>query len=285
MPSEFYELLLGPSMTYSCAYWGRGATTLEEAQADKHDLIAGKLALSPGMRLLDVGCGWGTLARHAADRYGVDAVGVTLSARQAEWANRGGGAGGATVTVRLQDYRDVDDGPYDAISSVGMFEHVGRSRLKVYFEKLYNLLKPGGKLLNHAISAVPKSAAQPQPPFPSLLPRRPPWKRPGFDRDSFIERYVFPDGELIEVGAVVSAMQDAGFEVRHVESLREHYGPTLRCWVANLERNWDEAVAAAGERRARIWHLYLAGSARTFETGRTSVHQVLGAKPAPRPSL
>ncbi len=282
--NRFYELLLGPAMTYSCAYWKPGVTTLEEAQAAKHDLIATKLALKPGMRLLDVGCGWGTLARHAAERYGVQAVGITLSVRQVEWAQRAVGAessaGGRPVTIRLQDYREVADGPYDAISSVGMFEHVGRSRLQTYFERLYDLLAPGGRLLNHAISALPRTGArQPTNDFPSLVPR---WllRRPtGFDRDSFIDRYVFPDGELIEVGEVVSAMQAVGFEVLHVESLRQHYGPTLRAWVANLEAHWDEAVAAVGERRARIWRLYLAASARTFETGRTAVHQVLGQKP------
>lgn len=187
----------------------------------------------------------------------------------------------AAVTIRLQDYREVDDGPFDAISSVGMFEHVGRARLQTYFTRLYSLLEPGGRLLNHAISALPKSGCRPQTEldYPSLLPRWLLRRRTGFDRGSFIDRYVFPDGELIEVGEVVSAMQEAGFEVCHVESLREHYGPTLRAWLANLEHNWDQAVAAVGDRRARIWRLYMAASARTFETGRTSVHQVVGVKP------
>jgi cyclopropane-fatty-acyl-phospholipid synthase len=309
--NRFYELVLGPAMTYSCGYWKPGVSTLEEAQAAKHDLIATKLRLEAGMRLLDVGCGWGALVRHMAARYGVRAVGVTLSARQVEWASQvqagmsasgaragmgGAGMGGAGttgtgagvahgtagVTIRLQDYRDVDDGPFDAISSVGMFEHVGRAQLQTYFTHLYSLLVPGGRLLNHAISALPKTAdrRRTEPNYPSLVPRWLLRRRSGFDRGSFIDRYVFPDGELIEVGEVVSAMQQAGFEVCHVESLREHYGPTLRAWVANLERNWDQAAAAVGERRARIWRLYMAASARTFETGRTSVHQVLGIKPA-----
>ncbi|MGC8626763.1 MAG: class I SAM-dependent methyltransferase [Acidimicrobiales bacterium] len=287
--NQFYELVLGPSMTYSCAYWKPGVKTLEEAQQAKHDLIAAKLRLAPGVRLLDLGCGWGTLARHAAQNYGATVVGVTLSAQQVGWAWRAQGTGArngaGTVTIRLQDYREVNDGPYDAISSVGMFEHVGRSRLQTYFGRLYDLLAPGGRLLNHAISALPVSRArQPALAFPSIVPRWLLRRRFGFDRDSFIDRYVFPDGELIELGEVVTAMQLAGFEVLHVESLREHYGPTLRAWVANLERNWDKAVAAVGERRARTWQLYMAASALTFETARTSVHQVLGQKP-PVPSL
>jgi len=298
--NKFYELVLGPSMTYSCAYWQPGTPTLEDAQAAKHDLIATKLGLSRGMRLLDVGCGWGSFAHHAAAGYGVEVVGVTLSARQAEWAGAsdraaavaapGDGmtpaAHGATVSIRLQDYRQVGDGPYEAISSVGMSEHVGRSNLPVYFAKLHSLLRPGGKLLNQAISALPPAARPPLMPFPSPLPSWfASWVTPGgrgFGRDSFIDRYVFPDGELVEVGAVVSAMQEAGLEVIQVESLREHYGPTLRSWVANLEHNWDAAVTTAGERRARIWRLYMAASARTFETGRTSVHQVLARRPADR---
>jgi cyclopropane-fatty-acyl-phospholipid synthase len=284
--NDFYRLVLGPSMTYSCGVWTDASIGLDQAQANKYDLISRKAGLEPGQRLLDVGCGWGGMVMHAASRYGVDAVGITLSARQQEWAakaiaDRGLGS---SVQVRVQDYRDVDDGPYDAASSIGMFEHVGLVRLREYFDRLYRLLKPGGRLLNHGISRQPPGAeAQPRA-WPSPLPkltavgRRGTGARTGFKRDSFIDRYVFPDGELHEVGAVISVMQDVGFEVRHVESLREHYGLTLRAWVANLEANWDAAVRAAGQARARVWRLYMAASALNFETGRTAIHQVLGVK-------
>jgi cyclopropane-fatty-acyl-phospholipid synthase len=160
------------------------------------------------------------------------------------------------VEIRLQDYRAVEDGPYDAISSIGMFEHVGEARLAEYFGRLRSLLAPGGRLLNHGIS-------------------RPPGDKPRLPPRSFINRYVFPDGELHEVGRVVSIMQQSGFEVRHLEALREHYALTLRRWVANLEANWDDAVGEAGEGRARVWRLYMAGSAVNFEAGRSQIHQVL----------
>ena len=215
------------------------------------------------MRLLDVGCGWGGMLLHAAEHHGVEAVGVTLSERQAELAEKRIADAGLAgrVRVRLQDYRDVADGPYDAISSIGMFEHVGLSQLSLYFERLFQLLRPGGRLLNHGIS-------------------RPPFQRSRFTRTGFIDRYVFPDGELHEVGTVVSTVQQAGLEVRHVESLREHYALTLRSWVANLEANWDACVAEVGEARARIWRLYMAASAVNFEAGRTQIHQVLAVRAA-----
>ncbi len=262
--NRFYELVLGPAMTYSCAVFDPPDADLAEAQAAKHELICRKLGLRPGMRLLDVGCGWGAMARHAATHHGVDVVGVTISPAQAEWARARNEADGLAdrIDIRLQDYREVADGPFDAIASVGMFEHVGAERMQVYFGHLHELLAPYGRLLNHAIS---RPAGQP----------------PGIDPDSFIGRYVFPDGELIEVGAVVTAMQQAGFEARHSESLREHYTRTLRHWVANLELNWDEAVAEVGAARARIWHLYMAGSAAGFEADRIQVHQVLGVKAGP----
>jgi cyclopropane-fatty-acyl-phospholipid synthase len=261
--NEFYRRVLGPSMTYSCAVWGSPDVGLEAAQAAKYELICRKLGLQPGMRLLDVGCGWGGMLLHAAEHHGVDGVGVTLSERQAELAEKRIADAGLAgrVRVRLQDYRDVADGPYDAISSIGMFEHVGLSQLSVYFDRLYALLRPGGRLLNHGIS-------------------RPPFERPRFARTGFIDRYVFPDGELHEVGSVVSTIQRSGLEVRHVESLREHYALTLRAWVANLEANWQECVAEAGEARARIWRLYMAASAVNFECGRTQIHQVLAVRAA-----
>jgi cyclopropane-fatty-acyl-phospholipid synthase len=260
--NRFYELLLGPSLTYSCAVFATPDTSLEDAQAAKHDLVSAKLGLAPGQRLLDVGCGWGSMAIRAAETRDVQAVGATISRRQAELAAKRVTELGlaAAVDIRLEDYRDIADGPYDAISSIGMFEHVGAARLAEYFSRLYGLVAPGGRVLNHGIS-------------------RPPARQSRFARRGFIDRYVFPDGELHEVGNVVTAMQTAGFEVRHVESLREHYALTLRAWVANLEDNWDEAVQEVGTARARIWRLYMAGSALNFEAGRTQVHQVLAVRP------
>jgi cyclopropane-fatty-acyl-phospholipid synthase len=263
--NAFYRLVLGPSMTYSCAVWHDPGGTLEQAQANKYELICRKLGLEPGMRLLDVGCGWGGMVMHAAAKHGVTAVGVTISHRQAELAEKRVAEAGLSeqVEIRLQDYREVADGPYDGVSSIGMFEHVGEARLSEYFERLRALVSPEGRVLNHGIGRPPGTTR-------ARLPRR-----------SFINRYVFPDGELHEVGRVVSLMQTAGFEVRHVETLREHYALTLRQWVANLESNWDEAVAEAGEGRARVWRLYMAGSAVNFEAGRSQVHQVLGTPTTP----
>jgi cyclopropane-fatty-acyl-phospholipid synthase len=256
--NAFYRMVLGPSLTYSCAVFHDAGDTLEQAQANKYELICRKLDLQPGMRLLDIGCGWGGMVMHAAQHHGVRAVGVTISSRQAELAEKRVGEAGLSdqVEIRLEDYREIDDGPYDGISSIGMFEHVGEDHLAEYFTRLRALVRPGGRVVNHGISRPPGHKAR--------LPRR-----------SFINRYVFPDGELHEVGRVVSVMQSADFEVRHVESLREHYALTLRHWVANLESNWDEAVEEAGEARARVWRLYMAGSAVNFEAGRTQIHQVL----------
>jgi len=267
--NRFYEIVLGPSMTYSCALWERPDVGLEAAQAAKYELVCRKLRLEAGQRLLDVGCGWGGMVLHAARHHGIRAVGVTLSRTQAEHAAKRIAEAGLTdrVEVRLQDYRDVDDGPFDAISSIGMFEHVGLAQLHTYFARLARLLRPGGRLLNHQIG-------------------RPAWRRsrlragrPRFARRGFVDRYVFPDGELHEVGDIVAAMQRERFEVRHLESLREHYALTLRAWVHNLEAGWDEAVQEAGEGRARVWRLYLAGSAVSFEDGQIQVHQVLAVKP------
>jgi cyclopropane-fatty-acyl-phospholipid synthase len=257
--NDFYRLVLGETMTYSCARFISSSSSLDEAQTAKHELVSRKLGLTPGMRLLDVGCGWGGMAMHAAGVHGVEAVGVTVSQPQWELARkRVADAGlGDRVDIRLEDYRDLR-GSFDAISSIGMFEHVGKARMAEYFTTLHGLLRPRGRLLNHAIS-TPNGAA--------------------FDKRSFIARYVFPDGELQDVSAVCAAAQEAGFEVRDVESLREHYALTLRQWVANLEAHWNEAVALVGEGRARVWRLYLTGSAVSFEEGEISIHQVLAVKP------
>jgi cyclopropane-fatty-acyl-phospholipid synthase len=264
--NDFYAMVLGPSLTYSCALWHDDTTTLEDAQANKHELICRKLGLQPGMRLLDVGCGWGAMLLHAAEYHGVQAVGVTLSRPQAELARKRAAERGLgdRVDVRHCDFRDVVDGPYDAISSIGMFEHVGLSELDRYFERCHALLRPEGRLVNHGISR-PHHAGK-------MHHHR--WA-PSFMGRSFTERYVFPDGELHEIGNVVSAIQRAGFEARHMESLREHYALTLRHWVANLEANWDDAVAEVGEGRARVWLLYMAAAAVGFEHDDNQVHQVL----------
>jgi cyclopropane-fatty-acyl-phospholipid synthase len=260
--NEFYRLFLGPSLTYSCARFVDGSASLEDAQAAKHELISRKLGLGEGMRLLDVGCGWGSMALHAATRHGASVVGVTISAEQAAAARERVAEAGLSdrVEIRLQDYRDLSGETFDAVSSVGMFEHVGSARTAEYFRVIRALLRPEGRLLNHAISSIGGSVMGPK---------------------SFIARYVFPDGELLDVGEVVLAMERAGFEVRDVESLREHYAKTLRHWVGNLEANWDRAVALVGPARARIWRLYMAASALGFEDGGIAVHQVLGVVPDP----
>jgi cyclopropane-fatty-acyl-phospholipid synthase len=266
--NEFYRLVLGPSMTYTCAVWRDPDVGLEAAQAAKHELVCRKLGLRPGMRLLDVGCGWGGMSIHAATHHGVHAVGVTLSSRQAEWGQKAVVEAGVAdrVEIRGRDYRDVDDGPYDAIASIGLVEHVGSAQLPSYARHLYGLLRPGGRLLNHGIASPP---APPERGSSFLRSRR----------RSFLYRFVFPDGELMELGKLVTALQEAGFEARHVENLREHYALTLRAWVSNLERHWHEAVAEAGEARARIWRLYMAGAALNFEEGATNLYQVLAVKP------
>ena len=272
--NDFYELVLGQSLVYSCAVWPEGdpnvkapgagrrlAEGLDTAQEAKLDLVCRKLGLQPGMRVLDVGCGWGSFALHAAARYGVTVVGITLSNEQANLARKRAAHAGLTekVDIRVQDYRDIPDGPFDAISSIGMSEHVGREQTPAYAAALFNLLRPGGRLLNHAISwnAGPTSP----------------------DPDSFIPRYVFPDGEMISLGEVVTALESARFEVLDVEALRRHYALTLRAWVSRLEDSWDRAVQLTSPGRARIWLLYMASSAIGFENGLTGINQVLVQKP------
>jgi cyclopropane-fatty-acyl-phospholipid synthase len=282
--NDFYRLVLGPSMVYSCAVWESPESSLEEAQAAKLELICQKLGLRPGMRLLDVGCGWGSMAIHAARHHGVEAVGITISEQQAALARQRVEEAGLSdrVEIRLQDYRDVTDGPFDAISSIGMFEHVGRNRMETYIRDLYALLPPGGRLLNHAISRPGYPQSDSRVGRAKALYRRMA-TAVGSDLTSrvdsqLMQRYVFPDGELHEVGVVVSMLQENGFEVRHLETLREHYALTLRHWVGNLETNWDAAVAEVGEGRARVWRLYMVACAITFAMGGVSIQQVLAVK-------
>ncbi|WP_420168702.1 class I SAM-dependent methyltransferase [Streptomyces violaceoruber] len=260
--NDFYALVLGPSLVYSCAYWQDGGT-LEEAQRDKLDLVCRKLALREGDRLLDVGCGWGSMAIHAARHHGARVTGITLSREQAALARKRVADEGLTdrVEIRVQDYRDVDDGPYDAISSIGMAEHVGSVRYREYADDLYALLKPGGRLLNHQIA------------------RRPEKDEDAYRIDAFIDAYVFPDGELAPLGRTLTLLEEAGFEARDVESLREHYALTLRRWVANLEQHWDRAVRATSPGRARVWRLYMAASALSFEHNQIGVNQILAVRP------
>ncbi|MBT2898945.1 cyclopropane-fatty-acyl-phospholipid synthase family protein [Streptomyces sp. McG3] len=260
--NAFYALVLGPSMVYSCAYWQDGGT-LEDAQRDKLDLVCRKLGLGAGDRLLDVGCGWGSMAIHAARTYGAQVTGVTLSHEQAAHARKRIAEEGLTdrIEIRVQDYRDVRDGPYDAISSIGMAEHVGSVRYREYADDLYALLKPGGRLLNHQIA------------------RRPEKDEDGYRIDAFIDAYVFPDGELAPLGRTLATLEEAGFEARDVETLREHYALTLRRWVANLEQHWERAVRATSPGRARVWRLYMAASALSFEHNRIGVNQILAVRP------
>jgi len=259
--NTFYEWVLGPTMAYTCACYPKADASLEEAQANKFDLVARKLGLHEGMRLLDVGCGWGGMVRHAAREYGVKAIGVTLSKQQAEWGQaaieREGLSG--LAEIRHMDYRDVPETAFDAVSSIGLTEHIGQKQLPSYFAYLFGKLQPGGRLLNHCIT-------------------RPDDSEPAHRKKGFINRYVFPDGELESVGYLISLMHDTGFEVRHEENLREHYAKTLAAWCVNLDEHWDEAVQEVGEGTARVWRLYMAGSRLGFDRNNIQLHQVLGVK-------
>ncbi|WP_106249678.1 SAM-dependent methyltransferase [Allonocardiopsis opalescens] len=259
--NAFYEMVLGPSMAYTCAAYPAEDATLEQAQFHKHDLVARKLGLTEGMRLLDVGCGWGGMVMHAAEHYGVRAIGVTLSKQQAEWAQKtiAERGLGELAEVRHLDYRDVPEGNFDAVSSIGLTEHIGKANLPAYFSSLYAKLRPGGRLLNHCITRARDD-------------------EPSMNADGVINRYVFPDGELEAPGYLVSRMTDAGFEVRHLENLREHYAKTLTHWCANLDERWDDAVAEVGRGTARVWRLYMAGSRLGFERNVVQLHQILGVK-------
>ena len=254
--NDFYAALLGPTMVYSCAYFSDPLDTLEEAQERKLDVICRKLRLAPGDRFLDIGCGWGSLVIHAARHYGVQAVGITVSAEQAALARERVAAAGLqdNCEIRLIDYRELDDGPYDKIASVGMYEHVGGSQLRDYAQLLVGLLAPGGLVLNHGIVRLFSTAA---------------------GSKSMIQRYIFPDGELQTLERTVQVLQGAGLEVRDVESLREHYDLTLRRWLANL----PDAARFVDPERARAWQLYLLGSALAFEAADISVEQILATRP------
>jgi cyclopropane-fatty-acyl-phospholipid synthase len=258
--NRFYELVLGPSMAYTCAVFPKSGSSLEEAQAEKHDLVARKLGLAPGMRLLDVGCGWGGMVRHAAREYGVHAIGVTLSKQQADWGQAAVEKEGLSdlASVRFADYRDVEEAEFDAISSIGLTEHIGVGNYPSYFEFLRDRLRPGGRLLNHCITRSKNNLKA--------------------TTGAFIDRYVFPDGELTGSGRIITEAQNAGLEVRHEENLREHYALTLAGWCRNLAANWDECVAEVGIGRARVWGLYMAGARMGFDTNEVQLHQVLAVK-------
>ena len=259
--NDFFALFLDESMTYSCGIFSRGATTLQEAQRAKLELIAGKLKLEPGMRLLDVGCGWGSFAIHAAREHGVIVTGVTISPSQAELARERVEEAGVAdrVDIRLSDYRELPGGSFDAISSIGMTEHVGDSQIDLYAKSLFKLLTPGGLLLNHAIAA--------------LDPDHNPLE------DLFSMRYVFPDGEPLPLSRIQLAMERAGFRTQHVEGFREDYATTLRHWSERLDEHLPEAERLAGAERTRIWRLYLRAARHGFETAHTGVYQVCVRRP------
>ncbi|MGO8687570.1 MAG: class I SAM-dependent methyltransferase [Candidatus Dormibacteria bacterium] len=258
-PPEFYRLFLGRTLTYSCAYFPSPDTDLDAAQEAKLELVCRKLRLRPGERLLDIGCGWGSLVFHAAEHWGIEALGITASPRQAEWAMRQVRERGleGRAEVRLADYRDGLGREFDAVASVGMVEHVGRREMGAYCRAVHRLLRPGGRALIHGITDRPGAGGN----------------------GAFLNSFVFPDGQLQEVGGMVTALQAGGLEVRDVESLREHYALTLRSWSDRLEASWDEAVGLVGVQRARVWKLYMSGSRVGFEMGSIAVHQVLAVRP------
>ena len=261
--NRFYEMVLGPSMTYTCAAFENVEQSLEAAQENKYRLVFDKLGLQPGDRLLDIGCGWGSMVRYAARR-GVQVIGVTLSQEQASWAQKAIEDEGLSdlAEVRFSDYRDVPETNFDAISSIGLTEHIGVGNYPAYFTFIQSKLRDGGRLLNHSITR--------------------PDNRAHAKAGSFIDRYVFPDGELTGSGRIITEIQDVGLEVRHEENLREHYALTLAGWCQNLVDNWDACVAEAGEGTARVWGLYMAGSRLGFERNVVQLHQVLAVKLGPR---
>jgi cyclopropane-fatty-acyl-phospholipid synthase len=256
LPPEFFALFLDESMTYSCAIFSRGARTLEEAQETKLELVCTKLALEPGQRVLDVGCGWGSFALHAASRHGVHVTGITLSEPQAEVARRRAAEVGLAdrIDIRAMDYRELSGEAFDAIASIGMVEHVGEEKIDLYAQRLAELLKPGGTLLNHGIARLDPGDVIGGP---------------------FSDRYVFPDGAPLQLSRVLAAIERTGLEAVHIEGFRDDYAETLRHWARRLDENIDEARRLAGDERVRVWRLYLRAARNGFETGFTSVYQVL----------
>jgi cyclopropane-fatty-acyl-phospholipid synthase len=264
LSNDFYHLWLDRRMVYSCAYFHSPSDNLDEAQEQKLDYLCRKLRLQPGQRLLDIGCGWGAFVVHAAKHFGVHAVGITLSRRQAEWAQARVGESGldSIATIRVCDYRNLATEPehYDAIVSIGMAEHVGREQLPSYFAIARGLLKPGGVFMNQAIGE-------------GII------RRPGnHASDSFIERYVFPEGDIPPLSILLRAAESSGFEIRDVENLREHYGLTLEHWLRRLEAQHSVALAFVPEETYRVWRLYLAGSGHGFRRGHIAVYQTLLTK-------
>jgi len=259
--NDFFALFLDPSMTYSCAIFSKGAQTLEEAQLTKLEVVAKKLDLKPGMQLLDVGCGWGSFAIHAARNHGVKVTGVTISPSQAELARERVREAGLQdqVEILVADYRQLPRSSFDAIASIGMSEHVGRKQIDLYAESLFRLLRPGGLLLNHAIAAMD--------PYDDAL------------NDLFSTRYVFPDGETLALSRVQLAIERAGFYTEHVEGFQQDYAITLEHWARRLEGRLDEAQRLAGPERTRVWRLYLRAAGRGFATGLTAVYQVRARRP------
>jgi cyclopropane-fatty-acyl-phospholipid synthase len=259
LPPEFFELFLGPSMTYSCAVFSRGAATLEEAQETKLEMVCTKLDLKPGMRVLDIGCGWGSFAIHAAEGHGVKVVGITLSPPQVERGQRVAAERGLSdsVDLRVADYRELTDEPFDAVASIGMVEHVGANQIDVYARQVARLVKPGGRILNHGIARLRHSDAEAGP---------------------FSERYVFPDAAPLHLSRIQLALERAGIETEHVEGLRSDYATTLKHWASNLDANQSDALRLAGPERMRVWRLYLRAARRGFESGFTSIYQVRGRR-------
>ena len=259
--NDFFALFLDSSMTYSCACFSRGARTLEEAQEAKLELVCTKLALTAGDRVLDVGCGWGSFALHAAREHGAHVVGITLSEPQAELAREQAREAGMAdrVEIRVADYRELSGEQFDAVASIGMVEHVGEERIDVYARRLAELLRPGGRLLNHGIAKLKDLNAS--------------------DEGPFSERFVFPDGVPLPLSRIQQALERAGFATTHVEGFADDYAETLRHWISRFEGRYRGAVALAGPERARIWRLYLHAARQGFETGWASIYQVLAHRP------